>query len=210
VTPNGSVYGPIGATAITLKNINPDYSDSVSPDATAELAFVGDMGDGGVNKDGGFYRTTFVGWGAERLFTSTDLENVLSTFLGWCDGLPALDGDSDGVLNGADCAPGDADAWTAPSEVTDLALSKETIQFSWSEPVSGSGAIYDVIRSRDHSDFWNATCVATGVPEPPPWGDDDPGPGEVFYYQVRARSACGTSTLGSYTDGTDRHGTACE
>jgi hypothetical protein len=134
---------------------------------------------------------------------------VLSTFLGWCDGLPALDGDSDGVLNGADCAPGDPGAWTAPSEVTDLKLSKETTAFTWSQPVSGSGAVYDVLRSADHSDFWSATCVASGVDGPPPWGDEDPQPYQVFFYQVRARGACGMTALGSYPNGTPRHGNVC-
>jgi len=212
VTGQGSVFGVLGPDPITLKNINPDYSDSLTPDATAEVAFSGNLGTAGINKDGGYYRTAYMGYGTERLFSSLDLENVLSTFFGWCDGLPAIDGDLDGVINGADCAPGDPDAWTAPSPITDLRLTKSGAGgFSWSQPVSGSGSVYDVLRSRDNTDFWNATCVAAHVPGPPPWADpDDPAPGEIFFYLVRARSACGTSTLGNNQDGTPRHGTACE
>jgi hypothetical protein len=212
VTPVGSVFGVLGPDPITLKNINPDWSDSVTPDATAELAFSGDLGDAGVNKDGGYYRTTYLGFGAERLFSPADLENALSTFFGWCDGLPALDGDLDGVINASDCAPGDADAWTAPSPITDFRMTNSDAGgFSWSQPVSGSGSVYDVLRSRDATDFWNATCVAAHVPGPPPWNDSEiPAPGEVFHYLVRARSACGTSSLGNNLDGTARHGTACE
>jgi hypothetical protein len=211
VTGQGTVFGALGT--ITLKNINPDYSDVISPDGTAELAFSGDMGDAGVNKDGGFYRTAFTGYGLERLFTSSDLENTLSTFLGWCDGLPGVDGDSDGVLNGEDCAPGDADAWTAPSPVADLRLSKRmTYEFSWSQPVSGGGAVYDLLRSTDYTDWWNATCVASSVAQPavPDGWDSDPLPGETFFYLVRAHGECGTSMLGNNLDGTPRHGTACK
>jgi hypothetical protein len=211
VTGQGTVFGAMGT--IVLKNTNPDYSDTVSPDGTAELAFSGDIGDAGINKDGGFYRTAFMGYGMERLFTSADLENALGTFLGWCDGLSDVDGDSDGVVNGADCAPGDPDAWTAPSPITDLRLSKtDDFEFAWSQPVSGGGSVYDLLRSPDDSDWWHATCVGseirdTGVPAG--W-DVDPLPGELSFYLVRARGECGTSMLGTDSDGSPRDGTACQ
>ena len=47
----------------------------------------------------------------------------------------------------------------------------------------------------------------TGVPAG--W-DIDPLPGEIFYYVVRARSECGTTSLGETSDASPRHGTACE
>ncbi len=171
-----TVFGGLGA--ITLKNINPDYSDSVSPDATAELAFSGDQGDAGIDKNGGFFRTTFLGFGLERLFTSADRSRTLLTFLQWCDGLAGVDGDGDGVANGADCVPGDSTAWTAPSPVTDLALGSGATGFSWSQPASGGGAVYDLLRSTDPGDFWNATCVASGVSQTsvPAALDTDPAP----------------------------------
>jgi hypothetical protein len=210
VTGQGTVFGALGT--ITLKNVNPDYSDSLTPDGSAELAFSGDMGDAGVNKDGGFYRTAFTGFGLERLFSPSDLENTLGAFLGWCDTLPDVDGDADGVINGDDCAPGNAEAWTAPSPVADLRLGKGTIyEFDWSQPVSGGGAVYDLLRSTDVADWWNATCVAADLEQPgvaAGW-EIDPLPGELFFYQVRARGECGTSTLGDNLDGSPRHGTAC-
>jgi predicted metalloprotease len=211
VTGQGTVFGTLGT--ITLRNTNPDYSDVISPDGTAELAFSSDMGDAGVNKDGAFYRTAFMGYGLERLFTSTDLENALSAFLGWCDGLATIDGDSDGVLNGTDCAPGDAGAWTAPSPITDLRLSKgSSDEFSWSQPVSGSGVVYDLLRSSDTTDWWNATCLASGVEQPvvPAGWAPDPLPGESQFYLVRARGECGTTMLGNDFYGTPRGGTACK
>jgi len=210
VTGQGTVYGGLGT--INLKNINPDYSDSVSPDATAELAFLGNRGNAGIDKHGGYYRTTFLGFGAERLFSAADREKTLLRFLQWCDGLAGIDGDGDGVVNGLDCAPGLSDVWTAPSPVTDLTLSRGTIGFSWSPPVSGGNAVYDLLRSRKPGDFWNATCVVSDLPEtsaPSEW-DTNPRPGEAFYYLVRAHSACGTAPMGTRSDGTPRQGTACK
>ena len=210
VTGQGTVYGTLGT--ISLKNVNPDYSDSVSPDATAELAFLGDRGNAGIDKHGGYYGTSFLGFGAERLFSAADRQKTLLRFLQWCDGLAGLDGDGDGVANAADCAPGDAGAWTAPSAVTDLRLRRDEPGFSWSQPVSGSGAVYDLLRSTRSSDFWNASCIASDIPQtsaPAAW-DGVPLPGQAFFYLVRAHSPCGTAPLGSASNGMPRQGTACK
>jgi hypothetical protein len=205
------VFGALGT--VNLKNTNRDYSDRVNPAATAALAFSGNHGNAGVDKDGGHYRTAFLGFGLERLFTGDDREEALLTFLQWCDGLAAIDGDGDSVANAADCVPGDSAAWTAPSPVTDLTLAKGTTRFQWSQPVSGGGAVYDLLRSEDPADFWNATCIASGTPAttvPAAWESGSPAPGEIFFYLVRARSACGTAPMGHRSDGTPRQGTACE
>ncbi len=210
VTGQGTVFGALGT--VNLKNLTNDYSDSISPGAAAELAYAGNMGNAGVDKNGGYYRTGFVGFGLERLFAAADREKSLLKFLQWCDGLAGVDGDGDGVANGADCVPGDASVWTAPSSVTNLVLSKGTTGFQWSQPQSGGGAIYDVLRSRAATDFWNATCVASGIPQttvPAAW-DVNPLPGEIFFYLVRARSACGTAPMGIGYNGTLRQGTACK
>jgi hypothetical protein len=210
VTGQGTVFGTLGT--VTLKNISNDYSDTVSPDATAELAFSGNNGNAGVDKNGAHYRAAFLGFGAERLFRNTDLQKTLLNFLQWCDGLAAVDGDGDGVANGVDCVPGDAAVWTAPAPVTDLRLSKSVTGFTWSTPSSGANAVYDVLRSAVASDFWNATCVAGGASQPsvPAAWDTDPAPGEIRFYLVRARSSCGTAPMGSSSHGTPRQGTACE
>jgi hypothetical protein len=210
VTGQGTVFGGLGT--VNLKNLPDDYSDSISPSATAELAYAGNMGNAGVDKNGGFYRTAFLGFGLERLFTAADRQRSLLRFLQWCDGSASVDGDGDGVTNGADCVPGDPSAWTAPSPVTDLALSKGTTGFQWSQPTSGGGAVYDVLRSDAAADFWNASCVASGVAQtsvPSAW-DVNPAPGQIFFYLVRARSECGTAPMGSMSNGTPRQGTACD
>jgi hypothetical protein len=210
VTGVGSAFSGLGT--VNLKNLSSDYSDSISPSATAELAFTGNLGNAGVDKNGSYYRSAFAGFGLERLFSAGDRERSLLKFLQWCDGLTGVDGDGDGVANGADCVPGDASVWTTPSPVTDLALSKGTTGFQWSQPVSGGGAVYDVLRSGAAGDFWNATCVASGIPQtsvPAAW-DLNPRPGEILFYLVRARGACGTAPMGVGYNGTLRQGTACK
>jgi hypothetical protein len=208
VTGQGIVYGGLGP--YSLATLNPDYRDVLTPDGIAELAFSGDMGDAAVAKDGGSYRSSFLGFGVESTGTA-DKPEILGAFLTWCAGLPDVDGDTDGWLNGVDCAPADPDAWTAPSPITDLMLGKGAVGFSWSQPVSGSGAVYDVLRTEDPTDFYNATCVAAGVTQTSAIPDEeDPEPGEAFYYLVGASNDCGLSTLGNNFDGSPRYGTACD
>ncbi len=209
VTGRGSVFGGLGP--FTLQASSPDWSDAVSPDATAEIAFSGDGQKAGIDKQGSYYRTSFLGYGLERL-SATDRPAVMRRFLQWCDGLTALDGDGDGVANGTDCVPGDASAWGVPGPVTDLALSRDAIGFRWSQPVGDGGAVYDLLRSGSPADFWNASCVASGLSEtsvPASW-DTDPAPGAATFYLVRVRSDCGTAPMGSASDGTPRQGTACQ
>ena len=210
VTGAGTVFAGLGPYG--LKNRTNDYSDAVSPNLSGELAFSGDLGDAGVNRDGLAYRTSFLGFGFERLPFAANQDAVMSAFLTWCDGLPALDGDGDGVLNGDDCIDADPNVWGAPGEVTDLMLNKSgELEFTWSEPVGGSTAEYDSLRSYDWNDWYNATCVASGVKTTSAWTDShNPAPGQMTLYLIRARNECGMSTLGNFNDGSQRHGNACE
>jgi hypothetical protein len=210
VTGAGTVFTGLGPYG--LKNRINDYSDAISPNLSGELAFSGDLGDAGVNRDGLAYRTSFLGFGFERLPFAADQDAVMSAFLTWCDGLPALDGDGDGVLNSDDCIDADPGVWGAPGEVTDLILNKSgELEFTWSEPVGGSTAEYDVLRSDDLNDWYNATCVASGVQTTSAWSDSlNPAPGQIVFYLIRARNECGISVLGTNPDSSQRHGNACE
>ncbi len=207
VTGQGPVFGGLGPYNVVTAS--PDYRDSITPDATAGLAFAGDQGDAGIYKDGGWYRTSYLGFGLESIDVNPATQ-TLQAFLNWCSGLAAVDGDSDGVPNGSDCAPGDAGVSSAPSPITDLLLSKGNVGFSWSQPVNGGGAAYDVLRSVDPLDFYNATCAAGATADLSAPEDQDPDPGEVYFYLVGAISECGISGLGQNFDGTPRYGTACE
>src|SRR5690606_14491241 len=66
VTGAGSVYAGLGPYSLTYPFSN--YSDTINPDgAPAELAFTGNAGNAGVNKDSGIYRTTFWGFPWEAI-----------------------------------------------------------------------------------------------------------------------------------------------
>lgn len=207
VTGAGTVWNGLGT--LTLGALNPDFSDGPVPDKSAEIAFAGNVRTAGIDKDAKSYRTAYLGFGIERMVNAVDRQKTLLRFLQWCDGLAGLDADGDGVPNATDCVPGDPNAWTTPSPVTDLRLGPAG--FTWSRPVSGGGAVYDLLRSVRAADFWNARCIATGVTEtsvPASW-DDAPPAGHASFYLVRARSECGTAPLGFASDGTPRDGTAC-
>ena len=83
VTGSGSVFSGLGPYTLSYPSTN--YSDNIAPDASAELAFNGDVGDAAVNKDSGIYRTTFLGFPFEAIPDLGDREDVLYRFLMWCD-----------------------------------------------------------------------------------------------------------------------------
>jgi hypothetical protein len=62
-----------------------DFSDNVSPDSTAEEAFIGDQGDAAVYKDNHVYRTTFWGFPFVALPTAADRQDAMDAFLDFCD-----------------------------------------------------------------------------------------------------------------------------
>jgi hypothetical protein len=82
VTGSGSVFGGLGSYALSYPFTN--YSDRVSPDGTAELAFSGDQGKAAVNKDSGVYRTTFWGFPFEALPGAANRLDTMNTVLNWC------------------------------------------------------------------------------------------------------------------------------
>jgi hypothetical protein len=68
-----------------------DFADTVSPSGSAELAFDGNNGnDAAVNKDGGSYRTTYLGFPFEAIGNQSDRASVMGAFACWC-GLDVID-----------------------------------------------------------------------------------------------------------------------
>jgi hypothetical protein len=115
VTGTGSVFGGLGPYSLNYPFYN--YSDRISPDGTAELAFSGDQGDAAVNKDSGVYRTTFWGFPFEALPSETDRLNGMNTVLNWCSsGSPNI------VANEVDLGDDDAieffNAGVSPVDMT--------------------------------------------------------------------------------------------
>lgn len=197
-TGDGAVFTGLGLYTFNFPYLF-NFTDSIDPDASAERAWRNGGESLGVNKDTGVYRTTYWGFGLEGLPGETDREDVLSAFLGWCDALNGLDGDTDGVANGADCAPGDADAWDVPSPARDLTLSDAaTDNLSWLAPIAPGGnlVLYDVLRSADPSSFGGAVCVESGDSDTLATESAEPAQGQTYYYLIRALNVCG-GTLGN-------------
>jgi uncharacterized repeat protein (TIGR01451 family) len=81
VAGSGSVFGGLDLYALSYPFTN--YSDRISPDGSAELAFTGNWGDAAVNKDGGHYRTTFWGFPFEALPSAAGRRAAMETALYW-------------------------------------------------------------------------------------------------------------------------------
>jgi subtilisin family serine protease len=81
VTGAGSVFGGLGPYTLTYPFSN--FSDRISPDASAELAFTGNAGDAAVNKDGGAYQSTFWGFPLEAL-PEAGRGETLQAVVDWC------------------------------------------------------------------------------------------------------------------------------
>jgi len=83
VTGEGGPFWGMGP--YTLSYPFEDYSDNVSPDSTAEEAFIGDQGDAAVYKDNHVYRTSFWGFPFEALPSATNRQNTMSAIMDFCD-----------------------------------------------------------------------------------------------------------------------------
>ncbi len=74
-----------------------DYSDTLVVAESSELAFIGDVGNAGVSTDGGTYRSTFLVFPLEAISGASNQEQVLGTFIEWCDDMfTTCPGDTDG------------------------------------------------------------------------------------------------------------------
>ena len=210
-TGQGSLFGGLGPYALAFPYTN--YTDTLVPDGTAEVAFTGSSGAAAVNKDAGIYRTSFLSFGIEGLPTDADREAVLGRFLDSCDVLAGLDADSDGTVNADDCAPGNQDAWSAPSPSEALLVGTggpDKDGLTWQAPSNPGGVSvrYDLLRSSDLSDFGAGTCVETDDTDTVAIDPTTPLPGEVFGYLVRTRNDCG-ETLGRSFGAPPRSGATC-
>ncbi len=82
VTGAGTVFDGLGP--FTLSYPFDNKSDMISPNFDAEIAFSGDKGSAAVDKDGGSYRTVYLGFPFEAIASQADRQNVMNTFLNWC------------------------------------------------------------------------------------------------------------------------------
>ena len=128
------------------------------------------------------------------------------------------DADGDGFSEcDGDCNPFDGGLWATPQEVRNPRLSHDPVAaettLAWEAPVPpGSQVVqYDTMRSQDPGNFQAAFCVDKNRTNLVSMDADDPLPGEVFYYLVRAENGCpvGLGHLGFASDGTLRTAPDC-
>jgi hypothetical protein len=82
VSGQGSVFGGLGP--FLLDYPFPNYSDTLTPGADAELAFDGDLGVAAVNQTADGYRTAFLAFPLEAVADDADRREVLERFLNAC------------------------------------------------------------------------------------------------------------------------------
>jgi len=116
------------------------------------------------------------------------------------------DRDEDGVLNGGDCAQGDAGSWAPTGEVAAFSVAgKAPTVLSWTSQAAatGPGVVYDVVGGsllalRSGGLAAATSCVASNLTAA---GYSDtrplPAPGDGYYYLTRAENGCGTGTFGT-------------
>jgi hypothetical protein len=133
---------------------------------------------------------------------------------GACAGADA-DGDAFALC---DCDDADATIWSAPGAVEKLELARAPgtgTVLTWTAPAErgGDAVRYEAIRSADPGNFVTDTsCLAHADPAAAQTIDtENPAPGAVFYYEVRAQSSCadGEGPLGRGSNGLARVGRSC-
>lgn len=120
------------------------------------------------------------------------------------------DSDGDGVVDPADCAPGDPSLWAPPGPVANLRFPKpsDKTALAWSPPAApgGTGTRFDLLRSTNPRDFGAPFCV---VRDTPAITATDPAvPARLFAYLVRAKNGCGANA-GTTSAGVPRSPGAC-
>jgi hypothetical protein len=82
----GPVYAGLGPYGLAPSIVTPDR---LTPDSTALVGFSGNAGeDGGISKDAGVYRSSYLGFGLEDVPSGPG--ETLDAFLTWCTNKPLL------------------------------------------------------------------------------------------------------------------------
>jgi len=136
------------------------------------------------------------------------------TFPWYRNGLDFAESDGDGVRDTLDCAPADAGAFAAPSEVRDVRYpARDGLRFASQASRAGSGTVYDVLRGRiDELPVGGGiheTCAVDAAVAAEIQDSSVPSPGQGFYHLVRASNACGVGSYGARSSGAPRVSSAC-
>jgi len=112
------------------------------------------------------------------------------------------------VLTDLRTAPGGC---VAPGEAQDLSVSGSMLAtLAWDAPGGGADG-YDVLRAEAAPDFMGATASCIATDEPATTALDGEAPSSVFYYLVRATSACAAQGhAGTDSSGAPRQTISCQ
>ena len=86
ITGTGPIFGAIGTIALD-DNTLWSAPAAITPDGTAEAAFLFDTGIAGISKESGSFRTAYLGFGLEDAALNHRIQ-ILGAFLNWCGLLP--------------------------------------------------------------------------------------------------------------------------
>jgi hypothetical protein len=209
VTGQGAVFDGLGPWQLDFPYSN--FTDRLTPDGTAEVAFSGNQGDAGLTKDTGLYRTSFWGFGLEAVPSADDRRTAMDVFLEWCSGVVQGDSDNDGMPNDQDCAPLDGGLWDAPGPAHGLRIAEGGLgNVTWLRPhdPGATTLVYDLLRATGTGGFADAVCRVSDLPGTITTDLAAPPPGTLYCYLVRSENGCGGS-MGAASDGSPRTGPAC-
>ena len=141
--------------------------------------------------------------------------NVTTSRVYYLDIEPVDDGDDDGVPDLLDCAPADASAFAAPTDVRGVSFLPDRATMTWDSQAAtaGPGTAYDVLRGAldgfpvGSSD--TETCLEPRSPDSQTLDPSDPGPSSGLYYLVRGVNVCGTGSYGLDSNAAERVSAAC-
>ena len=146
-----------------------NYSDRILPDATAENAFGGDQGNAAVDKNGGTYRSAYLGFPVEAIALPADRQQVLGTFLNWCTATVVVPPVPHGVY-------------------ATFGVYPDRVQVTWAPSVGAT--YYEVYRNSSDS---TSGATLLNSPTAALFNDTTAAPGSIYWYFVKACNSAGCS-----------------
>jgi hypothetical protein len=149
--------------------------------------------------------------GFEVPYVSRNSTQILCGYCGTDDDLDGGCGTWPEGHAGPDCDDADPTVWGPPGEVRNALMSGDPDTLLWTPPLDpgASAPAYDTLRSTSAATFAAATCIETNGSNWSTVDAEDPPPGSVAHYLVRAKTKCGEGPLGAASSGVPRTAPSC-